>query len=430
MNQLSQSFSRRDLARTAAAVGAFAALGAPAVYAAGNETLKVGLIGCGRRGTGAIQDHLKINTGVELFAIADALQDRADGAYNDLKNRLGDKFKVTPDKKFVGFDAYQKLIDSGVDIVLLCVPPGFRPQHFAAAVKAGKHVFMEKPVAVDPAGVRSILATADEAEKKGLCVVAGTQRRHQESYLEIFKRIKDGAIGDIVAAQAYWIGDWGYYTPPTRDPKWSDLEWQLRNWNYWVWLSGDIIVEQHVHNLDIMNWALGSPTKVFGSGSRMVRNAPEFGHIFDNFSCAFEYPNGVAVTSMCRQWNGCGFKVFERIQGTKGIVYTDQPGNAIITGPKGEQLFKYAGPNNNPYELEHRDLVAAIRAGKPIMDARNVANSTMMAVIGRMSAYTGREVSWDWAMKASKLNTFPAEALAFGPMPTPPVAMPGQTKLE
>lgn len=308
------------------------------------------------------------------------------------------------------------------DIVLLCTPPAFRPQHLRAAIDAGKHVFSEKPAAVDPAGVRSVIESGELAKKKGLCIVAGTQRRHQVQYRDLIPRIHDGAIGDIVAAEAYWVGDYGYYPAVLREDGWSDVEWQLRNWNYFTWLSGDHIVEQHVHNLDIIHWALQSnPVKAFGLGGRQQRTGPEFGHIYDHFSVEFEYANGVRVQSLCRQNKDTFGRVAERIVGTKGAC---DPRRGI----SGENAYEWKGEDSNPYEDEHRHLVAAIRAGVPINEAKNIAESTMAAIMGRMACYTGQEVTWDWAMNESKENLVP-EPVAFGPMPVQPVAVPGVTAL-
>ncbi|MCX7046216.1 MAG: Gfo/Idh/MocA family oxidoreductase, partial [Candidatus Sumerlaeota bacterium] len=400
----------------------------PNLHAAPDDPIKVGLVGCGRRGTSAAQDCIKSSKNVSLVAMCDVFKDKVDGAYNGLKKSLGESFKVTPETCFTGFDGYQKVIAAGVDVVLLCVPPGFRPDHLEACVKAGKHVFIEKPAAVDPVGVRSVIASGELAKEKKLCIVAGTQRRHQKSYLETIKRIQDGQMGDVVSGEVYWLGDYNYYAPVQKKPEWSDMEWQLRNWNYFAWLSGDHIVEQHVHNLDIAHWILGDPVKCIATGSRAIRTDPVFGHIFDNFSCSFEYPNGANLTSMCRQMNGINSRVSERFHGGKGHSYTDQGGNGTIKGFKGEVIYDCKEKGNNPYVQEHTDLIAAIREGKPINEAAEVAKSTMMAVLGRICAYTGKEVNWDWVMKASKLDLRPAK-LELGPLEVAPVAVPGKTQL-
>ncbi|HEX2970870.1 MAG TPA: Gfo/Idh/MocA family oxidoreductase [Tepidisphaeraceae bacterium] len=418
------SVSRRQMMKGAAAVSAAALvsqLAVPsAVHAASSDKIRIGLIGCGRRARGAAADCLNSATSIELVSMGDVFKDQLDAAFGELKNQ-GEKFKVTPDRCFVGFDAYQKVIDSGVDVVLLVTPPGFRPLHLKAAVEAGKHVFMEKPVAVDPVGVRSIIATSEIAAKKGLCIVAGTQRRHENQYMAVMQRIHDGQIGQITAAEAYWMGDYGYYMPVFKKPEWSDMEWQLRNWNYFAWLSGDHIVEQHVHNLDVIRWAFGvNPVKCLANGSRQVRTGPEFGHIYDNFNVSYEFPNGAVCLSMSRQMAGTANRVSEKIHGTKG-----QAGAGWIGG---QNSWRYEGANVNPYVQEHTHLMAAIRDGKPLNEGKQVAESTMMAIMGRMSAYTGREISWSWAMNASKLDLTPAK-YEYGPLPVPPVAVPGQTQL-
>ena len=419
--------SRREVMKAAIATAALAGAAAtPAVHAAGSEKIGVGLIGAGRRGVGAAQDCVNSTGNVELTAIGDLFPDKMKEAVGTIKEKLGDKWKVTDERTFIGFDAYQKVIASDVDVVLLCAPPGFRPAHLKAAVEAGKHVFMEKPVAVDPVGVRSVMATSDVAAKKNLSLVAGTQRRHQNNYVQAMKRLQDGAIGKIRAAQGYWLGDYSYYMPVVKKPEWSDVEWQIRNWNYFAWLSGDIIVEQHVHNLDVLRWAIGAnPVKCIGNGSRQVRTGPEFGHIYDNFSVSYEFPNGVNALSMCRQMKGTSHRVSERVIGADGSLYTDGGGNATIDG---KNAWKYDGPAVNPYVQEHTDLIDAIRSGKQINEGRQVAESTLMAIMGRISAYTGREISWDWAMSGSNLDLSP-KRMEFGALPVAEVAVPGETKL-
>ena len=428
MNQQSSlrapsALPRRDFLKTAALAGLASAalpLAGRSVFAAGSDVLRIGLVGCGRRGTGAANDCLNSSPNVELVAMGDLFRDKLDGAFGSLKGRA-DKFKVTPERCFVGFDACQKVLASGVDLVILAMPPGFRPEYLRLAVEAGKHVFMEKPVAVDPLGVRSILASAELAKAKKLALVAGTQRRHQPSYLETIKRIHDGQIGRLISAEAYWLGDYGYYPAVKRQNGWSDMEWQIRNWNYFAWLSGDHIVEQHVHNLDVIRWALqGDPVRCIATGSRSVRTAPEFGHIYDNFSVSYEFPNGVHVLSMCRQMSGTSNRVTERIHGSKG---TASDGSIV-----GDTPFKYEGATPNPYVQEHADLIASIRAGAPLNEGAEIARSTLMAIMGRMSAYTGREIGWDWVLNASKLDLRPPK-YEFGELPVPPVAVPGQTAL-
>jgi len=410
---------RREFLR--AAVGAFGALGTNFAYANGSDRIRVGLIGCGGRGTGAAMDCVRSSEGVEIYALGDAFRDRVEGCFNRLRNELKEKCTATPERCFAGFDAYLHVIHSGVDLVILAEPPGFRPISFKAAIEAGKHVFMEKPVAVCPTGVRMVLEAGELATRKGLGVVAGTQRRHQASYIETIKRIHDGAIGQIVAAQCYWNqgGLWNH----GRRPEWSDVEWQVRNWLYFTWLSGDHIVEQHIHNLDVLNWVMGThPERCIGMGGRQVRTDPAFGHIYDHFAVEYVYPGDVRVLSMCRQMDGCANRVGERVVGTEGVA---DPSGWI----RGKVNYRFEGPNPNPYVQEHADLIASIRAGKPLNETRQVAESTLTAIMGRMSAYTGKEVTWEQALN-SKLNLVErCMNLKLGPMEVDPVAIPGKTPL-
>jgi len=412
--------SRRDFIKGSAAVS-LAAMTSGRAFAAGSDTMRVGLIGCGGQGTRDVISCLKSSPGVELVAMGDLFKDRLDKSLEKLKTKVSDKVKVTPDTCFVGFDAYKKVIASGVDMVLLVTPPHFRPEHLGAAVEAGKHVFMEKPAAVDPAGVRSIIASSELARQKSLSIVAGTQRRHQAHYIEIIKRIHNGDIGEIIAGQCYWNGGdmLGYWKWYEQDSSLYGMQWQLRNWPWFTWLSGDHIVEQHVHNLDIMNWAIGThPVQVMGMGGRAVR---DLGNIFDHFAVEYEYPNGVRIMGMCRQINGCHNRVTERIVGTKGIAH----GKGTI---EGQNPYKYEGKSPNAYVQEQADLIASIREAEPINEGRRVAESTMTAIMGRMSAYTGRALKWDWAMNASQLDLSPPK-YEFGDLPTPPVPAPGKTQL-
>jgi predicted dehydrogenase len=414
--------NRRDFCKAAAAASVAAAIPGPlGVFAQGSDAIKVGVIGCGGRGTGATIDCLNADPAVEVVALGDLVPDRIENALKALKEQFPDRVKVPANRCFTGFDNYQGVCSCpDVNLIVTAAPPGFRPIHLKAAVEAGKHVFMEKPVAVDPVGVRSVIASSDLAAKRNLAIVAGTQRRHQTLYLELMRRIHDGQIGDIVAAQCYW--NQGDLWVRKREPGMSEMEWQCRNWLYFTWLSGDHIVEQHVHNIDVVNWALGSmPKNVVGMGGRQVRVAPEYGNIFDHFAVEFEYANGVRVASFCRQTNGCAERVEERIVGTKGV--------ALSAGEiRGEKPWKFTAKEKNPYVLEHVDLIASIRQGKPLNEGRRIAESTMCAIMGRMSAYTGRAMSWDWAMTASTLDLSPRK-YEFGDNPVDPVAVPGTTAL-
>jgi predicted dehydrogenase len=417
--------TRRDFIRTASAasVATLAASfpGSGGLFAAGSDTIRIGIIGAGGRGTGAAIDAVNSSPGVEIVAVYDAFQDRVDKSLQTLREKVPAAVKVKPEHCFTGLDGYKKLLAiKDINYIVTAAPPGFRPLHLQASVEAGKNVFMEKPVAVDPAGVRSVIASSALAAEKGLAIVAGTQRRHQKRYLETLRRIHDGAIGEVVGGQCYW--NQGDLWVIQKTPEMSEMEWQCRNWLYFSWTSGDHIVEQHVHNIDVVNWAFGAmPVKVMAMGGREVRTAPEYGNIFDHFAVEFEYPNGARVMSMCRQTPGCADRVEEKIVGTKGHAF----GYGEISGPN---AWKFEGDEPNPYVVEHTDLIASIRAGKPLNEGQRIAESTMCAIMGRMSAYTGRALSWDWAMKASKLDLFPAK-LEFGPNPVDPVAVPGVTPL-
>ncbi len=434
---------RQFLKRSSLALAGAAAAGFPLVntaHAAAGIEVKIGLIGCGGRGNGAVLDALGAATKVVYPATGYHTEDVAQGATIEKKNvrvvALADLFEdrlagcraqlaklglEIPKKMcFTGFDAYRHLLAvPEINYVVLATPPHFRPAQLKAAIEAGKHVFMEKPVAVDVPGVKTIIEAGELAAQKGLGIAAGTQRRHLKSYQETIRRLHDGAIGDIVYARCYWNGGEIWYIE--RKAGWSDMEWQLRNWNYFTWLSGDHIVEQHVHNLDIINWVLGAhPVRaVSGLGGRQVRTSPQHGHIFDHFAVEFEYPGGVRMFSQCRQINGCKGMVEEAVVGTAG---TSNCRDFIMAKDGGKWRFRDEDPN--PYRQEHEDLIASIGAGNPINEARAVAESTMTAIIGREAVYSGKEIEWDAAMKST--TRLGPEEYDFGPYPTPPVAMPGR----
>jgi len=417
--------TRREFLAASAAVSASALLSPLArgqLHAGGTDTIRVGLIGCGGRGTGAAVNCVESSPGVRVVAMGDAFADRLATSAGHLAERLpSEAFDVPESRRFVGFGAYREVLQSGVDLVLLATPPGFRPAHLRAAIDAGVHVFAEKPVAVDPPGVRAVIAAAEAARSRGLAIVAGTQRRHQAPYLETMRRIHDGAIGEIVGGQCYWNqgGLWVH----ERQPAYTDLEWQLRNWLYFAWLSGDHIVEQHVHNLDVLNWAFRAhPQRVLGTGGRQVRTGPEYGHIFDHFAVELEYPGGVRATSQCRQIDGTDSRVNERLVGTLGVA---EPSGRI----EGKNPFRYRGEPRNPYVQEHADLIAGIRAGDPLNEGQRIAESTLTAIMGRMSAYTGKEVTWAFAMQSELDLTPPASAFETGELPAGDVPVPGRTPL-
>lgn len=419
------SATRRNFLKTTAAAVAGTSLTAhiptlAGAHAAGNDVIRVGLIGCGGRGSGAAGNVLESAPGVKIVAMGDAFKDRLEESLAGLKKKHADKIEVTPDRCFVGFDAYQKVIASDVNYIILATPPAFRPEHLKAAVAAGKNIFTEKPVGVDGAGIRLCLSLVEEAKAKGLAIAAGTQRRHQTGYNETMKMIRDGAIGEIVAARAYW-NQGGLWNKP-RQQNWSDMEWQLRNWLYFTWLSGDHIVEQHVHNLDVINWAMGThPVKAYGMGGRQARTDAAYGHIYDHFAIDYEYETGMHTMSFCRQIQNTDQSVSEALVGTKG---TCQVNKYTISG---EKSWRFTGKDNNPYVQEHTDLIESIRAGKPINELKTVAESTLTAIMGRMSAYTGKVVTWEQALNSRDLLV--PTRLDWGPLPVPPVPMPGQTPL-
>ena len=419
--------TRRDFVKTTAVAAAGVVLPSRLpLYASQSSTIRVGVIGCGGRGTGAANDCLRATEGIEIVALGDLFPERTTSCRANLiklgpeNPAIGARIKLTDDRCFSGFDAYQKVLASGVDMVILATPPVFRPEHLAAAIAAGKHVFMEKPVAVDAKGVRSVMASADLAKQKGLAIVAGTQRRHDVRYRAVIERVHQGAIGEVLSGQVYW--NQGGLWMNARKPEWSDTEWQLRNWLYFTWLSGDHIVEQHIHNIDVANWILNAhPVRAVGVGGRQSRTSPAYGHIYDHFAIDFEYPNGARVLSMCRQIDGSADHVGERFIGTKGR--TDAARNI-----EGASPFRHEGEARNPYVLEHVDLIASIQAGAPLNEGRQVAESTLSAIMGREAAYTGQVVVWDELLN-SKQDIVPP-AIAFGSLKIPKVPMPGETKLD
>jgi predicted dehydrogenase len=423
----STAISRRRFVKSSAALAAVAMTGSTRaqVRAPVLSRLRVGVIGCGGRGTGAAVNALEASPDTVIVALADVFPDRlagCRGALASLEGGLSERVHLSDDRCFIGFDAGDRLLATDIDLVILASPPHFRPAHLAAAVNRGVHVFMEKPVAVDPAGIRSVLASAEIARQRNLAIVAGTQRRHETSYLETMQRVREGAIGRIVSAQCYW-NQGGLWMHPRR-PEWTDMEWQLRNWLYFTWLSGDHIVEQHIHNLDVVNWALGAhPIRATGMGGRQVRTDPAYGHVFDHFAVEYEYPGGVIVTSYCRQIDGCASRVEEVFHGTEGTCSTS-PGAGRIDGAR---PWRFSAANNEPYEQEHIDLIDSITAGQPLNEAAQVAESTLTAIMGRMSAYTGKSVTWEQALN-SKLDLAPPR-YEMGALPVAEVAVPGRTPL-
>jgi predicted dehydrogenase len=425
--------TRRGFLRTtssAASLSLLAGLGVPsAAFAAGGDTLRLALIGCGGRGSGAAAQAL--NTGnVKLVAMADAFESRLQSSLATLKKQELDKVDVPASNQFAGLDAYKKAMTLA-DVVILAASPGFRPEHFEEAVRQGRHVFMEKPLGTDAPGIRRVLAANEEAKKKNLKVGVGFQRRHKPGYLETIKRIQDGAVGDIQAMRCYWRGT--SRGGLTREPGETELQYQIRNWYFFTWLSGDHIVEQHCHNIDVCNWIKGThPIRASGLGGRQVRTTKEHGQIFDHHFVEFEYADGTRMFSECSQIPGIWHTVSEYVQGTKGRAdLVNDRNNFTITGP-GAWRYR-AAKGDNPYQLEHDDLFDAIRSNKPYNEVEFAAYSSMTAIMGRMATYSGELIEWDDAF-ASKLQLVPATCTWETPPPVLPnadgfypVALPGKT---
>ena len=410
--------TRRDFARMSATAGFAIAAGRAFSADINSDTLKVGLIGCGGRGTGAAVNMLEGDNNVVLTALADVFEDKVQGTLNSIKSHDNPKVSgacaVEADQCFAGLDAYKQLIATDVDIVIHGALPYCRPLHVEAAIDAGKHVFTEKPVAVDPDGIRRFMAAAEKAKKKKLSLVAGTQRRHQQEYIETIKRIQDGEIGDVCAMRAYWCG--GLPFARERKPEWSDLEHCIRNWYGFCWMAGDNIVEQHVHNIDVCNWVMGGPPRsVFlGSGGRTWKPAEEkYGDIYDHFSIDYEYEGGVFMSSFSRHWHHGADGVFEDIVGTKGRS-------------NGKRIGKWRAERGiNPYVQEHIDLCKSIRKEGPYYnEGLQVAESTMTAIMGRMAAYTGQRYTFRKAL-GTDLNLVPDDLSFDKEYPLSPVPSPG-----
>jgi len=386
------------------------------------RVLKAGLIGCGGRGTGAAVNFLDAGPNLEITALGDIFQDKIDNCRAQLKKQKN--VEIADDKCFVGFDCYQKVIDSGVDLVLLCTPPHFRPAHIEAAVNADKHIFLEKPCAVDPVGARSVLVSVEKAKQKGLCMVSGTIYRVSKDYMETRRRVMNGAIGDIVSAHV--IRNGGSLWVRSRQPGWTDMEYMLRNWGNFCWLSGDHIVEQFIHQIDVMNWYMGeNPVRAIGWGGRQRRVT---GDQYDFFSIEYVYENGMHTHCAARQISGCSNLTRVHIAGTEG--YADATG--AIYNWKGEEIWKYPRPEKDdpdqtwavkdPFVQEHINLVTGIRTGNVVNDAEAQVMSTLVAVMGRMSAYTGRDVTWEEVIN-SDMRLGPT-VYEFGPVEGIPETIP------
>lgn len=442
MNKENATQSRRDFVKqTSLAAGGLIAipiLSKANYFSGASDVIKIAMVGCGGRGTGAAVQALSTKQNVQLVAMADAFRDRLDSSYKNIgealkENGLEKRLQVKEENKFVGFDAYKHAIPLA-DVVILATPPGFRPIHFEEAIRQNKHVFMEKPVATDPAGIQKVLQVAEEAKRKKLNVVVGLQRRYQTSYRELMKRLKDGAIGDIVSAQAYWNNDGVWVNP--RKPGMTEMEYQMRNWYYFVWLCGDHITEQHIHNIDVINWAMdGYPVSAQGMGGREVRKGKDYGEIFDHHYVEFQYGDGTMLNSQCRHQKGTMSKVDELIVGTKGKIFFDE---ARITDLKGKVLYQFDKKNENqPYQNEHDELFAAIANNQyKFWDAERGAKSTMTSILGRMATYSGQVIDWDKAIN-SGIDLHPTEYSWDAKMPLMPnseglyaVAIPGVTKYD
>jgi myo-inositol 2-dehydrogenase / D-chiro-inositol 1-dehydrogenase len=396
---------RRSFLKASAVLGAAGLAGglspARAVHAGASDILRIGLIGCGGRGSGAAVNAMNVDKNAKLVALADAFADQVQSSLQRLKKAKPDQVAVDADHCFSGFDAYQQLIQSGVDVVLLATPPHFRPIHLAACVAAGKHVFCEKPMAVDAPGVRAVLTTAEEAKKKGLSIVAGLCCRHDLATRETMQRVQDGAIGQIVAIQENYNSNPPWFRNKTRESQWTEMEYQMRNWYPFTWLSGDHNVEQHVHSLDKACWALGDtpPLKAWGMGGRQVRSDITIGHIFDHHAVCYQYANGVRLFSYCRRQAGCFNETSDIILGAKGRAFMPQRCHI-----EGENPWEYQGTRvrANMYDAEHEVLFQAIRSGTPRNDGSYMTLSTMLAILGRMVTYTGKEITWEQAMNSKE----------------------------
>ncbi|MGI8605236.1 MAG: Gfo/Idh/MocA family protein [Verrucomicrobiales bacterium] len=419
--------SRRQFLKSSTAVAVcepFVAT-SPGAPVSSGQTLRVGLIGCGGRGTGAAAQALAADANVKLIAMADAFKDRLDFSLETLQKetQIADKIEVPEERRFVGFDAYQGVLASGVDVVLLATPPHFRPMHLKAAIDAGKHVFAEKPVAVDAPGVRAVLTACDEARKKKLSVVSGLALRYSYAHREMIKRIHDGAVGEIRALQAndfrgpIWV--------KTRQPGWTDMEYHMHNWYYFTWLSGDFNVEQHVHMLDACAWIMKDeyPVSVLGLGGRQVRTGPEYGNIFDHHSVIYEFASGVKLHAYCRQFTGGVNDISVQVVGSKGTASLSQRGLEITT----DSTWRYTGEKNNQSQTEHDELFASIRNGQPINNGDYMSKTTLMAIMGRMATYTGKKITWEKAMNSQE-NLSPDQYDWDAAPPKSEVAIPGVTR--
>ncbi len=425
--------SRRSFLQAASATalggGSLGALRATApVHGGRQDRLKIGLVGCGGRGSGAAVQALNADQDVVLWAMGDAFADRIEGSLNGITEAgregggFADRIDVPPDRRFAGLDCTDRVLAAGVDVILLASPPGFRPEQMEKAVAKGVHVFCEKPVAVDGQGVRRVLAAAQQAAQKKLCVVSGLCYRYEDGRRALMQKIHEGAIGEILAIQGDYVT--GELWMHARRPEWSDLEWQLRNWLYFTWLSGDLIAEQHIHTLDVMAWLKQDvyPVRAWSTGGRQKRTDPAFGNVYDHFATVYEWQDGTRGYSFCRQQNGCFRNVNELVLGTDGRadVFRKRIGGA--------HEWQFQGKARDMYQAEHDELFAAIRAGTPINNGEYMCHSTLMAIMGRLAAYTGQQVSWEQALNSEEV-TMPGKLAMDMALPVPEVAIPGRTRL-
>jgi len=395
------NLTRRELLTSSAVAGGVLTLMGPGMNLAaarGSDTIRVGVIGCGRRGAAAARNCVKSSEGVEVVALADAFRDNL--------SKLQKSFAISPTRCFVGMDSYKKLMAlADVNLVILATPPAFRPVQFAEAVNQGKHVFMEAPAAICPAGIKIVVEAAQKAARKALAVVAGTQRRHDPAYVETMKRIHGGAIGKLINAHCYW--NQGRPKASRRKSGVSDVAWQIRNWPYFRWLSGDLIVERHVHNLDVINWAFqAAPDMVHSLGGQQDSQGPESGNTYDHFGTEFTYGD-VRTISLCRSIEGTDELIGERVVGTKGASNCC----GVI---EGENAWRYQGPKSDPYVQEHADLIKSIRAGSPLNEGKQIADSTLTAVMARESAYLRQQFKRSWFVSKATVNLLPPEGLRLG----------------
>lgn len=419
--------TRRDFVKASAALSMAAAMPSWAAPRRA-DAIRVGLIGCGGRGTGAAAQALSADPDVVLHAMGEMFPDRLASSLAALKEHAPQRLSVPESRQFTGFDAYEQVIGSDVDVVLLCTPPHFRPLHLEAAIRAGKHVFAEKPMAVDAPGVRRAKAAVAEARRKNLCVVSGFCWRYNAPERAIFQHVLDGAIGDLLSVHTTYHT--GPINPPQRRSGWTDMEWQLRNWWHYTWLSGDHIVEQACHSIDKIAWAMGDepPIRATALGGRQARRGDQWGHVYDHFAVIYEYADGRRCFHTCRQIANTPFDNTDFITGSDGTCFVNGwAPTYVIKDHRDRVLWEYDGPRTNMYQVEHDELFAAIRASSPINDGDWMMSSTMMAILGRMAAYTGRTVTWEQAM-ASEQDLTPTE-YAFGELREPPVAVPGVTSL-